>query len=455
MIELRLAEERDRAAHGRGVPRLLTVLLRTAIFAGTERWLDRALYQIGRISERTDHLDRLEKLTRVAKLSLGRDTDRALALADALGPFDDFDLESIRQSARIMAARSGPTNRTSEINRSVESWAQAQNASRVTYQLRAAWAWEASSRGEYDRATELAQQGLEQADTHRMRALALITVGTFALEAHRLDLVRETAGPALEIAYAARHAHFAVRAESLLRCAAYRADATRDPDVELVDAVAFVRVPNIEGIVTLTEGAVAWRAGDTALARELALLAEACWKQIGQVGAAVLARCLAVVCGHQLPAAEFPTIIDRIRTCPDSCTQFQAAGLLLAAAAAASAEDADAAAAGVAGAAGGGGGDTNGDTGGDAGREIQCTIVRETAGDAAAKRRDTRVDPGPLNSLNALSAPTALTTDSDVLRELAQIVRSIADVTPRHRLCMRRDVISLDEALRFAGDAVA
>lgn len=328
IIELRLAEERDRQGGTGAAVRLLTVLLRTALCAGTERWLDLALYHIGRIRERSDELDRLEKLTRAAKLSFGRDTDRALALADALGPLDDVDLESIRQSARLMAARNGKTNRTAQIVPSVEAWAREQRSARVRYQLLIARAWEAAAACDYERATELACEGLEHADSRRLGTLGLLTVGMFALEAHRLDVVRASAEEALEMAYDARHAQYAVRAESLLRCAAYRADAMGEPDLELVDALALLRVPNIEGIVAFTEGAAAWRCGDTALAREFALFAESCFRRIGQGGGALLARCLATVAGHELSPDEVRTITGKIRDCPDTNTRFQAAGLL-------------------------------------------------------------------------------------------------------------------------------
>ncbi|MEZ4410674.1 MAG: serine/threonine-protein kinase [Polyangiales bacterium] len=83
---------------------LLGLWAEVALADGTPQALDRALYEISKLSARGEALDRIEALLRAA-LAVGQGGERALQLVEAIAPFDDPWLERRRLGVRVMAAR--------------------------------------------------------------------------------------------------------------------------------------------------------------------------------------------------------------------------------------------------------------------------------------------------------------------------------------------------------------
>jgi len=153
---------------------LLSALLLVAAAEGTERSFELALYEMGRASFETEELARLERLARVALLALRRDGDRALALADALGPFPDMKLEQLRHSARAMAARSGQRDRSEEVLESVERWAAEHDAEDVRRKVLEWKGWASYVQGRYKEAVAKHEQAMGLAHDTQSRMSGLV-----------------------------------------------------------------------------------------------------------------------------------------------------------------------------------------------------------------------------------------------------------------------------------------
>jgi len=267
----------------------LRMILTAAIAEGTEHALELFLYQVGNAERLTPEHTRVERLARLALLALRRDGERALAMADAMGPQEEVRLEQIRQSARVMAARVGQENRERIVLPEVRAWAERTESLDIRRQLEESEGWRAYTKGDYDDAAARHRKAVEFSTSPRAKLSALLNVASCRLEAHRLDRAAEVAAEARLLAIACRHAHYEARAEWILRAVAYRGDAAREADLELVEAISGLGVPNLEASICLTEAAVAWRARDESLARELALEAARKWQEIGHRWALPLA----------------------------------------------------------------------------------------------------------------------------------------------------------------------
>jgi hypothetical protein len=97
------------------------------------------------------------------------------------------------------------------------------------------------------------------------------------------------------------------------------------PDVELVDALHELGVPQLEAQGCLTEAAVAWRLGRRGLARSLAQRAAGEWRHAGLRWPAALAESLALVCGAD-PAGPDASA-EGIEDCPAPGIAVQVLGL--------------------------------------------------------------------------------------------------------------------------------
>jgi hypothetical protein len=148
------------------------------------------------------------------------------------------------------------------------------------------------------------------------------------MEAFRLDDARLCAEQARELAASCRNTHYEAKAKWLLRSIAYRAGRATDPDMELVDAVADVGVPDLEALVCLTEAAVYLRKGDSLESARLAERARRIWVSMGKQWAADLARCLALACDPALLDGEARALAERAAGCPVPGIGIQMLGLL-------------------------------------------------------------------------------------------------------------------------------
>ena len=292
---------------------LLSALLQIAAAEGTERSFELALYEMGRASFENEELVQLERLARVALLALRRDGDRALALADALGPLQDMELEQLRQAARAMAARSGQHDRSEEVLKSIEAWAAQNDAEEVRRKLLEWKAWASYVQSHFKESVAQHEMALALAHDKRARLSALLNVAETSVEAGYYGRARELAEQAKEAAALSRHPLYEARAESVLRFAAYRSGRADRVDEELIDAARSLHLSNLEAQLNLNEGAVAWRLGDLPTARRLVRTAYRLWRAIGLLWGALLTRAFLAALGEDL-AVE--TLEQQAHDCP-------------------------------------------------------------------------------------------------------------------------------------------
>ena len=304
---------------------LLSVLLHLAGLEGTERAFELALYEIGRASIESEESRQLERLARVALLALRRDGERALALADVLGPLDDMDLERLRQAARAMAARVGQRDRSAEILQDVADWAARNDDVKVRIKLLEWKGWAAYSQAHFKEAVELQQQAMDLAYDTRSRLSTMLSVAETSIDAGLYERARELAEETKAAAAAARHPFYEARAEAVLRFAAYRSGSAERVDMELIDAVQELHHANIEAQLWLNEGAVAWRLGDVQTARTLVRSAARIWRGLGLLRGDLVTRAFLAALGEDVA---LDTLAQRTYDCPLPGVALQTFGLI-------------------------------------------------------------------------------------------------------------------------------
>ncbi len=159
--------------------------------------------------------------------------------------------------------------------------------------------------GRFEEAAALHEGTIASADSASARCSSLLNAAAAWLEVPHPQRAASLAGRLLEAARAARLVRFEARAEWLLRTLAYReATAPLQPDLELVEAVAALGVPAVQGLVLVNEAAIAWRWGHPAAA-ELAAQAREATGRSGSEGARLLAGALvANLAGDPVEAAK-------------------------------------------------------------------------------------------------------------------------------------------------------
>jgi hypothetical protein len=249
--------------------RLLSLWVEVALWEWTPVSLARALYEIYRAERRTAAIARLEELSRAA-VAFGGGGDRAAALVDRVAPFADPELERLRQWLRVAAARRRSLAAEEAVLEDVTAWAagagDAASEARV-----AGWLGELRCRqGRFDEAARLQAEAAERAPWVTWRIAARLNGAAALLDGRRHREAAEWAEEARNEARACRHALLEVKAEWILRRAAYRSGAAMRPDLELVEAAARTGVDELEAGVCAVEAAVALRAGDRGRAVDLA-----------------------------------------------------------------------------------------------------------------------------------------------------------------------------------------
>jgi hypothetical protein len=283
----------DLAHGGAGGPAerdLLRLLVRVALTINRRPALERALLELRGARARDPEIEALTAMLGDAIEATWGDAAAALARLGAAAPLGDRELETWRQSARVTAALRCNLDQLAATLADIE--ATAIDPGRLAGWQGLLW----YRRGDYAQAARLhvrsAAARLEA--TGEMSSLlnaaaALLELGDPGAEA----LARE----ALALARERRNVPFEARAEFMLRSAAYRAGRSLAPDLELAGAAAHLEVPHLEGLMLLTEGAIAWRGGDDVRARELAGAAAARFLAVRASPPAALARALAVAAG--------------------------------------------------------------------------------------------------------------------------------------------------------------
>ncbi len=320
---------RRRRAAGWGEAKLLGVWMQIAIADSTPRTLDRLLYEVCRAGERTQEVDGIEGTIRAALALRTAAGDRALAMIDATVPaFEDPELDRARQHVRVLAARRGPAAQEEALLDEVAAWAAARGDEEAEMSL-ADWRGRLRYRqGRFAEAAELHARAAERGRWTTARIDARLNGASALMEGFSFDAAKSAAEAGRALAEACRHAYFEARAEWILRTIAYRVGVAGAPDAELVELAARVDVAFLEGAVSLTEGAVARRAGRIAEALALARRAERIFTGKGREAGALLARSLAIACGGDVREGDIAALVERAIRCSVPGIGVQALGLL-------------------------------------------------------------------------------------------------------------------------------
>jgi hypothetical protein len=280
-----------------------------ALAEATAPALDRILYEITRSGLDSPGLEQLHKLVRAALAALSTGGERALQLVDAVSGFDDAELERQRQEVRVWAARRCEREREQEVVAKACAWADSTGDARIKASA-AGWLGLFRYRqGRFDEAALLHDQAAS-GETWVIRKLAAqLHAASAHMEAFRLLEAGERARAARALADECRQPFYEARAEWILRTVAYRLDRAPSVDRELVEIVARVGVIELEALVSSTEAAVAWRAGEHELAVSLAMRAHGIWKRLGMRASSSLARALAIAAGDDMTESERSALV--------------------------------------------------------------------------------------------------------------------------------------------------
>ncbi len=288
---------------------VLSAGVEVSLADGTTRALDRTVYELLRVREPSARTAALDGMLRAALL-LGQAGDRALSTVESVAPFDDPALERRRLMVRVMAARRTELSREQRVVDEVAGHARdpglrANALGRLRYR-----------QGRFEEAAALLVEAAAWEPWATARLDARVNAASAAMECFRLDDARALAEAARETAARCRHPYYEARAEWILRSVAYRTGRATTTDGALVDAVTDLGLRDVEALLCLTEGAVAWRAGDRALARALSVRAYRAWSSTGWTPGAQLAQPLAMLCGEGFNESEGEQLVARSRSLP-------------------------------------------------------------------------------------------------------------------------------------------
>jgi Protein kinase domain len=304
------AARRGRFSADETIP-LASTAVEIALAEGTLRALDQALYEILRIRPRSPVLEGLAVLLR-ARLAINDCTGRALAALNALPSFSDPSLELRRQFLRVHAARACSVEQEEEVIADASRWVDASNDP-AARSARAAWLGRIRYRqGRFAEAAALQAESAAGEGWVTVKLSALLRSASARMEAFQMESATASAAEALALARCYRLPYLEARAEWIRRSAAYRMDVAGPPDRELIAAAAELGPCEIEAMICLNEAAVALRARDIPLTRELAGHARRVWASLGErQGAGLLATALDLAGGAGAADDEVAALVER------------------------------------------------------------------------------------------------------------------------------------------------
>ncbi len=326
-----LEEGLSAARRVRDRPRELLVLVefaKTCLSGTTPHAIDRVLYEFGRTASDDAEIAQIERLLRGAKSAATGDAERALTLLAETGPLADLDLELWRQGQRFSAARRLSIEREEAVLHDIEAWAE---TSRHRRALASVASWKGlllNKQGRYEEAARLHRSAAERTERVPGRMASHLNAGLALLDGGHLAEARSAAEALRELASSCRNAFFESHAEVQLRTIRYRLGDASTPDMELVEAVEAVGEPNVWAQALLTESAVAWRAGLSAVARDLASRSVHAYQDAGNDDGVLVARALGLACGAGRNADTLESLARTATICPDTEVAVQVLGLL-------------------------------------------------------------------------------------------------------------------------------
>ncbi len=261
-----------------------------------------ARYEVSRAVRRAPGIGALEKLMDAA-VALHEQSRDALAMVEAIAPFQDEDLERCRKYARVLAARYHPIDVERAVLREVTAPCGAPPAPRDALTLTRESGWRgrlAYREGDYLEAARLHAEAARGEPWATIRIGARLNSASALLEAARYGEAASAAEEALRELRSVRQPYLTARAEWLFRMALFRKGAVTAPDEELVLAAEDLDVPEQQATMIFTEAAIAYHLGqrEPATTGHLALAAR--WAERARTlfgtrnpSGALIAECLA------------------------------------------------------------------------------------------------------------------------------------------------------------------
>lgn len=308
---------------------VLSQWTKVALAEASPRALDGALYEIVRTQHSNAETDRLQALLRAALAAPGANGFQALEMADDLGPFADAALERARQRIRIIAvaSRASPAL-LAEVLEEINEWAEDSGEPLAELCVAEGHARRRYHEGRFAEAATLYARAANLEPWMTGKIEARLRSASALLEAFAHEEAEKAASEAGKLAMEARHSYWAGRAEWLIRSAEYRSGKAKEPDHELVQAVARVGALDLEALVCLNEAAVAMRANLREESRQFADRAAEIWRGMGRPYAMMLARALAIASGALVTEKEIDALVERAMACKGTGIGLQTLGLL-------------------------------------------------------------------------------------------------------------------------------
>ncbi|MCB9892786.1 MAG: hypothetical protein H6833_14130, partial [Planctomycetes bacterium] len=276
---------------------LLELLLSVSMQVGTRTSIEACLHEFGRRTRHTPRINDLENLARAAVWGINGNPERALSMLESLGTLAPARLERWRWAAMLVAAGSLSADRHKDVIAAATIWAAKERDPEIRATVEAWSGWYAYRVGDYLGAVKHHRHAAATTGDPAQRVDSLLAAASAAMEAGSLEETRSIAELALPECRELRSVRLELRAEWLIRTSDYRADAAVGSDWELIRAAGRMPLGNDRAMVWLTESAVAWRAGESHLALELASRAAEDWLALRRRCHAALARALSIAAG--------------------------------------------------------------------------------------------------------------------------------------------------------------
>ncbi|RAL22188.1 hypothetical protein DL240_10050 [Lujinxingia litoralis] len=308
---LRLCPERGRAKR----EALFLCWAKIALATGAPRDLERLLSAMERAGEPGASGEHLERLVRAAILSMQLQGPTALETLDAVEPFEDPELELHRQRYRLQASWGCEREAGEQVMDAIETWARAHDCSEVQGTVRGWKGLICYRQGRFADAATLHSEAARLKRRVSARLSSALNAATALLECDELEHAEHLITQALRLAERRRQAIYVVRARVMLRRLAYRRDELSRADEDFIAAARELAPPELDGLMSLVEAAMAFRRGELESAHLHAMGAYQAWSRTGNQWGACLAQALACHCGRDTDWVELGDLIVRAQAC--------------------------------------------------------------------------------------------------------------------------------------------
>lgn len=313
---LRVIRAHPRPGLGNAEGLLLSLWAEIALESSTPHALDRVLYEISRCDPQTAFLQEVERLLRAGIDALDGPAAPALERIQAVAPFSNVDLARRHRALLSLVARRCPPARHEEILNELLTHASAATdpeSSAGAHNFRGRWYYRTA------RFAEAAAEHFAAAAATRWtttRIAEMLFAASASMEAFDLENAARAAAIAKTLSARCRNPYFEARSEWMTRCIDYRRGLPLRPDTELMEAISHLGVPDLEALVYLQEGTIAWRSGGADLAIEACGHARRIWTTIGKPWGVLLARSVMLAAGAETGPGELEEILEKALTCP-------------------------------------------------------------------------------------------------------------------------------------------